>query len=200
MKKSILALALMTVSGAAMAQSPNWTKIDVSYLDTDLDVGVAEASFDGFGLNGSVALNDNWMLFADYKAVSEDANGGSADLDMLSVGGGYFRSVTDNTDLFATVSLERSERSASAGGITTSDGETGYGLGFGLRSMLTQSFELGGEIGYVNISSEDIIRTRANAFYYFTDNVSVGVGYEIYHMRDSDVDIDTLSASFRYAF
>ena len=200
MKKSILALALMTVSGAAMAQSPNWTKIDVSYLDTDLDVGVAEASFDGFGLNGSVALNDNWMLFADYKAVDEEANGASLDLDLLSAGAGFYKSVTDNTDIFATLSAERFEASGSSGGITTSDGETGYSLGFGLRSMLTQSFELGGEIGYVNISSEDIIRTRANAFYYFTDNVSVGVGYEIYHMRDSDVDIDTLSASFRYAF
>jgi len=200
MKKSILAVALIMASGAAMAQSPNWNKVDISYLDSDIEIGSGKASFDGFGLNGSVALNDNWMLFADYKSVDEEANGASLELEMLSAGAGFYKSVSDNTDMFATLSAERFETSGSAGGIATSEGETGYGVGFGLRSMLTQSFELGGEVGYVNISSEDIIRTRANAFYYFTDNVSVGVGYEIYHMRDSDLDIDTLNASFRYAF
>ncbi len=171
MKKSILALALITASGAAMAQSPNWNKIDVSYLDTDIDVNIGETSLDGFGLNGSVALSDNWMLFGDYKAVSEDANGASLDLDLLSAGAGFYESVSDNTDMFATVSVERLEVSGSGGGISASDGETGFGLGVGVRSMLTSSFELGGKLDYVNIDSEDIVRAQVNVFYYFTDNL-----------------------------
>lgn len=200
MKKSILALALITASSAATAQSPNWNKLDVSYLDTDIDVNIGEASFDGFGLNGSVALSDNWMLFGDYKAVSEDANGASADLDMFSAGAGFYQSVSDNTDMFATASVERLEVSGSGGGISASDGETGFGLGVGVRSMLTSSFELGGKVDYVNIDSEDIVRAQVNAFYYFTDNISLGLGYEMYRPSDADLDIDTLSASFRYAF
>ena len=66
--------------------------------------------------------------------------------------------------------------------------------------MLTSSFELGGKVDYVNIDSEDIVRAQVNAFYYFTDNISVGLGYEMYRPSDADLDIDTLGASFRYAF
>ena len=39
MNKSLLALAMLTVSGTAMAQSPQWNKIEVSYLDATVDVG-----------------------------------------------------------------------------------------------------------------------------------------------------------------
>lgn len=200
MKKSILALALITASGAAMAQSPNWNKFDVSYLDTDIDIGIGEASFDGFGLNGSFSVADNWMLFADYKAVSEDANGASADLDMLSAGAGYYQGVSENTDLFATASVERLDVSGSSGGFSASDDETGFGIGVGVRSMITSTFELSAKVDYVNIDSADVVRAKADAFYYFTDNISVGVGYEMYRPSDVDLDIDTLNASFRYSF
>ena len=50
MNKSLLALAMLTVSGTAMAQSPQWNKIEVSYLDATVDVGASESSFDGLGL------------------------------------------------------------------------------------------------------------------------------------------------------
>ena len=48
MNKSLLALAMLTVSGTAMAQSPQWNKIEVSYLDATVDVGASEPSFDGW--------------------------------------------------------------------------------------------------------------------------------------------------------
>ncbi|MDV6326887.1 hypothetical protein Q5L94_02385 [Idiomarina sp. Sol25] len=52
----------------------------------------------------------------------------------------------------------------------------------------------------MNIDSDDVVRAKADAFYYFTDNISVGVGYEMYRPSDVDLDIDTLNASFRYSF
>ena len=39
MNKALLALALLTVLGTAMAQSPQWNKIEVAYLDATVDVG-----------------------------------------------------------------------------------------------------------------------------------------------------------------
>ena len=62
MNKSLLALALLTVSGTAMAQSPQWNKIEVSYLDSTVDVGASEPSFDGLGLSGSAVITDNWIV------------------------------------------------------------------------------------------------------------------------------------------
>jgi len=96
--------------------------------------------------------------------------------------------------------VERLDVSGSSGGFSASDDETGFGIGVGVRSMITSTFELSAKVDYVNIDSDDVVRAKADAFYYFTDNISVGVGYEMYRPSDVDLDIDTLNASFRYSF
>ncbi|RUO81232.1 porin [Idiomarina tyrosinivorans] len=200
MKKSMIALSLMLASGAAAAQSPDWNKVDVTYLDTELSAGGSDASFNGFGVNGSFSFSDHWIAFGNYKTVDKNVNDANLQLDMLSASIGYYHSVTDNTDIFATVSAERLDVSGSSGDLSSSEAENGAGAGIGFRTMLTPSFELGGKVDYLNIDSDNVFRTQVKAFYYFTKHVAIGVGYEMYRPNGVALDIDTLSASFRYAF
>ena len=191
MNKSLLALALLTVSGTAMAQSPQWNKIEVSYLDATVDVGASEPSFDGLGLSGSAVITDNWIVFTDYKTIDAEANGANADLEFLSA---------DTTDIYTTISVERLDISGSAAALSVSDDDIGYGIGIGVRSMLIPLLEVGAKIDYVDIDDTDVFRAQANAFYHFTKNLSAGIGYETYRPSDVDLDIDTVSVSFRYTF
>ena len=200
MNKSLLALALLTVSGTAMAQSPQWNKIEVSYLDATVDVGASEPSFDGLGLSGSAVITDNWIVFTDCKTIDAEANGANADLGFLSAGAGAFKRVTDTTDIYTTISVERLDISGSATALSVSDDDMGYGIGIGVRSMLIPLLEVGAKIDYVDIDDTDVFRAQANAFYHFTKNLSAGIGYETYRPSDVDLDIDTVSVSFRYTF
>tara|TARA_B100000700_G_scaffold63065_1_gene69472 strand:- start:177 stop:779 length:603 start_codon:yes stop_codon:yes gene_type:complete len=200
MNKSLLALALLTVSSGALAQSPNWNNVEVSYLDTTIDVDESEPSFDGLGLSGSAIITENWIVFADYKTIEADANGASSDLEMLSTGAGAFKRVTDSTDIYTTISVERLDISGSANGFSVSDDEIGFGIGIGVRSMLAPLLEVDAKIDYVDIDDTDVFRARANAFYHFSEQLSAGIGFETYRPSDVDLDIDTVSVSLRYTF
>ena len=141
---------------------------------------------DGLGLSGSAVITDNWIVFTDYKTIDAEANGANADLEFLSAGAGAFKRVTDTTDIYTTISVERLDISGSATALSVSDDDIGYGIGIGVRSMLTPLLEVGAKIDYVDIDDTDVFRAQANAFYHFTKNLSAGIGYETY--RPSDVD------------
>lgn len=196
MKKIGLGLTLLLVSGAALADTPEWNTAYVSYLNSNVDVGSADESFNGFGIGGSIAISSDWLLIANLKSVSEDLGNASIDLRTTSVGGGYRFSMSESTDLYGTVTLET--LAVDVGSDDSSD--TGFGVGVGIRSMLTPVIEFDAKVDYLKIDSETVTRARAGADYFINQNISFGLGYEIYSPSDIDLDINTLSARFKYTF
>ena len=206
MRKAAIALAILTLPSAALADSPNWNKVEASYLDTDLGVNnVEDISLDGFRAGGSVAIDQDFVVlkniftFADFSSVSEEDNTGSIDLDYLSAGIGSFKSLSDSTDLYATVSFERVELSASSLPMQSiSYSENAVGVGLGLRSMVTPNIETNAKIDYIAFD-EATVRLDISAFYHLTNSLSFGLAYETYKELDY-ADIDSIRASVRYSF
>ena len=161
--------------------------VALSYVKAEIDDTDLEP--DGFGLSGSVLVTENIFLMADYNVLSDDIAGIDLDLDTISAGVGYRYGVSPTTDLFASISYEYAD--ASALGISESD--NGYSLAVGARSMLTDAFELGGSISYVDIEEDDTTFTIEGR-YYFTDNFAAGVSYGVAE------DADLYTVSLRYAF
>lgn len=205
MRKAVIALAMLTLPGAVLAESPNWNKVDASYLDTDVGVdGAGDLSFDGFRVGGSAAINpdlvvlDNLFLFADFDSVSNDDSGFDLDIDFLSAGVGSYKHLTETTDLYATASFERAKFSGSVQEFSASASENAWGVGIGLRSMLTPNVEVDAKLDYVAFD-EELVRFNLSAFYHVTKNFSFGLGYET-HRETQDLDVDSLSATVRYSF
>ncbi|MGM0430113.1 MAG: outer membrane beta-barrel protein [Pseudomonadota bacterium] len=205
MRKAVIALAMLTLPGVVLAESPNWNKVDASYLDTDISVdGVGDLSFDGFRVGGSAAINpdlvvlDNLFVFADFDSVSSDDSNFDLDVDFLSAGIGSYKNLTKTTDLYATASFERAKISGATQGYSTSESENAWGIGIGLRSMLTPSVEVDAKLDYVAFD-EELVRFNLSAFYHVTKNFSFGLGYET-HREIQDLDVDSLSATVRYSF
>ena len=196
MKKTGIGIALLLVSGIASANSPKWDTAYVSYLNSNVDVGAADETFNGFGIGGSLSLSSDWLLIADLKSVSKDFGNASIDLRTTSVGGGYRFSMSNTTDLYGTATLET--LAADVGNDDSSD--TGFGLGVGIRSMLTPTIELDAKVDYLQIDSETVTRARAGADYFINENMSLGLSYELYSPSDVELDINTLSARFKYTF
>ena len=193
MKKSLLGLSVaLLFSGAAFANSPSWDLVELNYVKAEIDDTDLEP--DGFGLTGSVLVTENIFLMADYTALNESAFDIDVDLDTITAGVGYRYGISSTTDLYGTLSYEYAE--ASIEGLFAEDlsgSDNGYGVTVGVRSMLTDAFELGGSIAYIDIDEDDTIFT-VEGRYYFTDNFAAGVSYGVAE------DADLYTVSLRYAF
>lgn len=186
---SILSLAGMP----ALAQSPDWDLIEVSYIGADIEdsEGISPT---GVKIEGSYLIGDNVFLTGAFGRLSDDIYGVDVDVDQGLFGLGYRYSITSSTDLFTAVSYQYLKVSGEGYGASASEDDTGYAIDVGLRSMLNDSFELGGKIGYLSIDSEGETTFGVNANYYVTRSIAVGAEYTI-----AD-DIDMWGVSLRYAF
>lgn len=202
MKKTLIAIALIGTSTSALADSPNWNKLQASYIDTDIETPIDEdISMDGYAVSGSLSLNESIFILANFDSVGDESEFGDVDLDSLNAGIGFNHGLTESTDIFATVTYEKLELVGSVDDIgSESFDESGYGAGLGIRSMVTDFFELSVKADYLDIDDENAIRYDASAFFHLTENLSLGVGYKLYDLDEIDQDIDTVAATVRYSF
>jgi len=202
MKKTLIAIALIGTSTSAFADSPNWDKIQASYIETDIETPIDEdISMDGYAVSGSLSLNESFFILANFDSVGDESNFGDVDLDSLNAGLGFNHGITDSTDVFATLTYEKLELVGSIDAIgSESFDESGYGAGVGIRSMITDFFELSVKADYLDIDDENAIRYDASAFFHLTNNLSLGLGYKRYNLDEIDQDIDTVAATVRYSF
>lgn len=202
MKKTLIAIALIGTSTSALADSPNWNKLQASYIDTDIETPIDEdISMDGYAVSGSLSLNESIFILANFDSVGDESEFGDVDLDSLNAGIGFNHGITESTDIFATVTYEKLELVGSVDDIgSESFDESGYGAGLGIRSMITDFFELSVKADYLDIDDENAIRYDASAFFHLTNNLSLGVGYKLYDLDEIDQDIDTVAATVRYSF
>lgn len=179
-----------------MGNGPKWDLVEAGYVEGDIDI--EDSSPTGFGGAFTKSLGENFYLTGRYRDISEDVTmfGESVELEVsqISLGAGYSVHVTDSTDVFGQVTYENLELGASSGGESASEDDNGFGAEIGVRSMLTDSFELGAKIGYLDIADESETTFGASAYYYVTDTVAVGATYEMWD------DVDFMGINLRYAF
>ena len=196
MKSNIITLATAATFAVAFTahadtSSPEWTYLQAGYAQLDVD-GFDEEP-DGFGVEGAYLFNENVFVRGRYQEASLEERGYEYTVDLGSIALGYKTSISANSDLYGAISIERIGEELTYYG---SDSETGYGAYVGIKSRLSDIFELYGEAGYLKISDYDISDAsfEAGTNLYFTENFGAGVSY-----RKFD-DIGILGANIRYAF
>ena len=144
MKRSLLALTLLaalpalTLSAAASAaEGISYNYVEGGYVATNTD----GADADGWGFNGSAALNQNFHLFGSF--ANQDVKDFDADFDQWRFGVGYNHEISPNADLLTRVAYEQFD----AGDNLEADG---YSVEAGVRGAMTPNFE-----GYALAGYED---------------------------------------------
>ena len=168
-----LVVLAASASAAALAEDKlSYDYIEAIYIDTEIDDRNFDVDGDGFGLSGSVSLNDNFFVNAGYG--SQDFDGG-VDVDQWSIGIGGHMPLSANTDLIGTVSYIDAEVDSRFGSADTD----GYGLGIGVRSRVYDNIELQAGINYVDLDDGgDDTSFALGGRYYFVEQLSVGAGVE----------------------
>mgnify|MGYP001998441350 FL=1 len=191
MKRTILASIFGALSLNAFAASPSYDFVKAGYVQADIeDAGDFEPT--GFQIQGFKSLNENVYLTGRYGQLGEDVSGVDIDLDYASAGVGYRYGLTQNTDFFGEVTYEYVNIDVELDSISGED-DNGYGITAGVRSMLSEQFELRGAIRYIDIE-DDETAFEIGADYFFTPQFSFGATYVI-----AD-DVDLLGVSARYTF
>ena len=190
-KQILLVTALVFFISPALADGPSYNFIDIGYQEAELDGDLAGFSVDGdgYGIRGSFEVGENWFVAVGYSSLGFDFG---VDLDQIAVGGGYYFGMSERTDFFASLSYLSAE--VSAGGFGSVD-EDGYGVSVGIRSMLTDNFELNGSIGYSDLGDgADGTAFNAGALYSFTPTFAIGFDIGI----DEDVTLYGLGGRFYF--
>ena len=169
------ALAALTVAGPALAQAPtsglSYSYVELGYVNTELDD--ANIDGDGFALKGSWGFTDRFHAFASYADLGYDFG---IDSTQFEIGAGLNQSLTPKLDLVATVSYLTAEVTANVPGFRSlSVDDDGFGVGVGLRGLVTDQFELNGKIDYVDFDNAgDDTTFTVGARYSFTPAWAVG--------------------------
>lgn len=189
MWRSMMVLALIPLSGAALAEDFDYSFVQGSYGQVDFD-GLGDG--DGLGIAGSMAVSDRFHVFGGYETGEIDIDVGGfsfdADFDGFEAGLGFNTPVSDTVDLVATLSY----LSLDIEGVD----EDGYGLGVGLRAMASPTVELNGGINYADLGGSDSGDTSFGAgfLYHFTDTFAVGLG------GDWGDDVSSYALNGRFSF
>ncbi|MEM7430458.1 MAG: outer membrane beta-barrel protein [Pseudomonadota bacterium] len=164
-----MAAVLLLMSTSVFAQGVSYSYIQALYADVDIDVGPFDADGDGWIVAGSVPIDDDWYVFADYGSASFDFG---VDLDRFSVGAGYHAPISSQTDWYAALSYE--DLSASAPGVSSAS-DDGFGLEGGLRSMISPTFELKGSISYADYGDDDDTALNVAGWFTISGNFALGL-------------------------
>jgi hypothetical protein len=163
-----LFLGLFVFSATAVAEDLNYTFIQGSYGQMEVDD--VDVDGDGFGIEGSVALTDRFHLFGGYTTADMDFG---VDLNQLEAGVGFNSPIAETVDLIASLAYVSAEVEVPGFG---SIDDSGYGLGLGLRAMVTPVLEVNGDIQYVDFGDGgDDTGFGAGFLYSFTERFAAGL-------------------------
>ena len=187
MLRSSLLITLLAFSATASAEGFDYNWLSFGYGNTEFDE--VDLDGDGFGIDGSFAINKNVHLFAEYNAASLDFD---VDATTWAAGLGYNTPLSPTFDFVARLSYEYIEIDIPGIG---SDDENGLGLGVGLRFSATDALELNGGVDYVDYGDAgDDTAFVLGGLYNFTQAFALG-------LRGSfGDDVTTYTISGRFYF
>src|ERR1044072_105085 len=149
---------------ASHAETMNYSFAELGYVDTTLDGDGRDVDGDGFALRGSLAVHQNFFVFASYQDLSFHPN---VDTSLLAVRGGGHRPRTDKIDLIGKVGITKAE--IDAGPFDADD--DGFLLGARLRGVVAPKFELEGGFDYRDLDEAgDDTTIVFEGRYFFIEN------------------------------
>lgn len=186
MLRSTLMIVLVAFGATAYADGLNYTYIQASYGQVEVDDPLIDVDGDGFGIDGSMALTENFHLFGEYQTADMDFN---VDLNLLEAGIGYNIALSETVDVVGRVAYVNAEIEA----FGVSDDENGYSIGAHLRGQVGSMIELNGGLDYVDLDESET-RAKAGIRFSFTENFSAGLNGTWW----DDVNIYQLNARFSF--
>ncbi|MBT3206379.1 MAG: outer membrane beta-barrel protein [Gammaproteobacteria bacterium] len=185
---SIVALSsvLSGFLSTSYADNFDYNYIEGAYQDIDLN----GQDSDAFGLSGSYDINTHFNIMADFSSgdISAFSDEGDSGFDEITIGMGYHTAINSATDLTANIKLLDQSNDLSGD-------DTGYGLGIGVRHMLSDKIEVGSNIDFMDIYDTEDTVIKVNSRYYFNDKASMSFSF-----GTSSEDVDTLSTGLRFNF
>lgn len=204
-KHYALILLLLPCSTYAAGVSYNYAELNY-IVDEDIEVsasgfGSAKDDGDGFNLNGSFAIDQDFFVNGGYSDVNLDDS--DLDLSNLNLGIGARNNISETLDAFGVLSYEKFEVEDPSGSDTDEDG---FGVAGGLRGLLVPNFELNGQVKYTDVGDLDGVSFKLGGLYSFLPNWAVNADYSTGDLEgDEDgvkvkLDIDEFRVGLRYIF
>lgn len=182
-----IVLAGLLLQGLAVAQTTEDQQAPLSYNYAELRfVDVDTAGGDGFSLNGSYELDENWLIVGGLTSLDFNNN---VDSTVLEIGGGYVWHYSQDFDLVSSLRFVRVDFDTPNG----SGDDNGFALSAGARGLLAPQFEIRGSVNHVNLDNSDTFLELAGD-YYFTERFSAGASLEFAG------DTDTFTIGARWFF
>ncbi len=177
MKKLLLASALLLSTGVAQAtDSVRWDMASVSLQSVEIDGDKMK----GYGLAATTLLNENVIIAGHYSTIFDDmmffGTKLEIELSTMGLGLGYRHAISDKTDFYGIVSYETIKADVSSGGYSDDASESGVGLEVGIRSLMSEQFELIGSLKNVSIEDESELSVDVTAMLHMSDSFSIFVG------------------------
>src|SRR5262245_53205063 len=149
---------------ATHAETMSYTYAELGYVDADLDVGNFHVDGDGFALRGSLAVHQNYFVFANYQDLSFD---GGVDSSLLEGGGAHWP-LTKTLDLIGKVGITKAE--LDSGRFDADD--DGFLLGARLRGIIAPKVELEAGFDYRDLDEAGDDTTLVfDGRYFFLENL-----------------------------
>jgi hypothetical protein len=164
----------------APAADIGYTYAELRYVDFDDNGG------DGFRVNGSYDLGNNWIILGGLTSADFNSN---VDVNTFEIGGGYVWHYDKDWDFVGTARFVSADVDTPGG----SSDESGLALSGGVRGLLAPQFEVRGFVHYINLDDSDAYLELAGD-YYFSRRFSAGLSLEF--AGDSDL----ISIGARYYF
>jgi opacity protein-like surface antigen len=183
MARSIVLIFLVVFSASVGAQGLSYDYVQGSYGSIDLDDSAIDADGTGFGISGSMRLNENFHITGEYQTADMDFG---VDLSLFEAHLGYNTNISQNLDLIARIGYLRADIDAS--GIGADD--DGFLIGGGVRAAVSSNAELNGGIDYIDFDKGDgEMRANAGFFIGLTEELSVGLRASFW----DDVNVYTIN-------
>lgn len=178
-----LPAAAIAADGAFAAdKNLSYTFGELAY--NDLDAG--NASIDGLSVEGSYEFTDMFFGFASFA----DLGGEGYDSTTLNFGVGAAIGLTDNVDGYGKIGIVQNDTSFGPADVD----DSGFGLEFGVRSMVARNIEVFGDVQYVDIYEDSETGFEIGGRYWLNQDLGFSLAY-------TDVDeSDGLMLAARYHF
>lgn len=186
----ILTIAsIFAIASPALAETPSYNYVTLSYQTVELDDDFFDVDGDGFGISGSFEVAPNWHIVGGYQSLGFDFG---VDLNSLAIGGGYHTDISPNASFYADLLWIKAE--VEADGFGSAD-EDGYGLSVGMRGNIGDKFELEGGLSYSDLGDgADGTAFSAAGWYKFSNEFSIGL------LLDIDEDVNGYGLGGRFYF
>jgi hypothetical protein len=173
-------ICVLACAMASLFSAPVWAN-EAGKSDTGLDynyLGVDYASYTisstsgyaGYKVNGSVLVNQNIYLLANYFNVDKS----STVYEKSNIGLGYRMPIAANADFFTSLAYYSQTKEQS----TTKATNTGYNLSLGARAKISSDADITGGYSYISAGSNSYNNFNLSIKYNLTDAIYASGGYQ----------------------